>query len=226
LTLRRDVVPWLAPVALLIAFILTFFPWVGVYPSGTPVYVATAWQAAGGYFRVVDGLGESVMGRESILEKNSHWSGWLMLYLFLLIPAVILAAAERAVPWLGGTIPNALRPIWPYRQLVLSLLCAGLCLLLLGALLFGFGLETAAARAADERVPVPVPAADGTPPTTPQIQTRNIRRDVELASYALSRTYWLVLAFDAHLVALIGAGLGMWLERNPHRPEPRIECFC
>ena len=40
----------MAPVALFLVFILTFFPWVGVYPGGVADAWQNAWQATvGGY---------------------------------------------------------------------------------------------------------------------------------------------------------------------------------
>src|SRR5437660_1535662 len=48
LALHRDAAHWLAPAALVLVFILTFFTWVAVAPNGTRIYTQNAWQAAGG----------------------------------------------------------------------------------------------------------------------------------------------------------------------------------
>jgi hypothetical protein len=225
LTLNRGVVPWLAPVALLVAFVLTFFPWVGVYPNGTPVYTQSAWRAATGSLPPPDPIGDEVMQLEPALLKHKSVSLLLLFYLILLIPAVLLAVAERLIPLTGGTVPDVFRTVWTYRQTIQAWLSAVLFLLLVGAATFGIGLESAAAAAAEEAVPMP-PAAEGTTPSSREIQVRNVKRDVKLASYALDRTIWMTLAVIMHVVAVTGTALDQWLDRNPGRPAPRVECYC
>ena len=152
-------------------------------------------------------------------------TGLLLLYDFLLIVAVILAIAERVVPRLGGAVPDLIRPVWPHRQLILTILSGLLLVLLVLVLLLGFGLESAVARAADDEVPMPL-GPDGGSPTTPQVLERNLKRDVVIGSYALDRTFALTLVVLANAAALFGAGLTLWLDRHPGRPEPRLECYC
>jgi hypothetical protein len=117
------------------------------------------------------------------------------------------------------------RTVWTYRQTIQAWLSAVLFLLLVGAATFGFGLESAAAAAAEEKVPMPT-AAEGTQPLSREIQLRDVKRDVVLASYALDRTIWMTLAVVMHVVALTGTALAQWLDRNPGRPVPRVECYC
>jgi hypothetical protein len=217
--LRRDVAPWLAPAALLVAFVLTFFPWVGVYPNGMPVYTQNAWKAARGTF-AADPAGDEVMKRAETLESHKSLSLTLIFYLILLVPAVLLGVVDRALPLLGAPVPDVFRSVWVHRQVILLGLSAALLVLLLLALTLGFGLESAAAWAAEEAVP-----AAGDAPTAAR-QKRDLRRDVELASFGLARTTWLSLAVVAHVVALAGAGVALWLDRHPSRAEPRVECYC
>ncbi len=225
LTLRREVVHWLAPAALGIAFLLTFFSWVGVYPNGTPVFTQNAWKGASGSF-AVDAVGGDVMKREEdVLHKYSGWSLFLLLYLILLILTVPLALADRILPAAGVAVPDVFRGIWPHRQMIVAGLCAALLVLLFFALAVGFGLETAAARAAEEAVPL-AQGTDGAAPTPRQLRLREVQRDVALSHYALAHTTWLTLAVIAQIVALAGAGLAVWLDRHPDRPEPRVEVFC
>src|SRR5205823_664998 len=42
------VLPWVAVAAVLVMFVLSFFPWVGRYPGGVPFVTQSAWQAAFG----------------------------------------------------------------------------------------------------------------------------------------------------------------------------------
>ena len=52
-SLSPRVLPWLAVGALVLVFVLTFFPWVGFYPGGITVTYQNAWQAAFGSYSVV-----------------------------------------------------------------------------------------------------------------------------------------------------------------------------
>src|SRR5262245_50465898 len=72
--LRRDVVQWLAPGGLVLAFLLTFFTWVAAAPGGFTVFTQSAWGAAFGSFS------ESLIGndwaeqRAALLNKHSGWN--------------------------------------------------------------------------------------------------------------------------------------------------------
>src|SRR5262245_18351880 len=48
--LRRDVVEWLVPGGLALAFLLTFFTWVSCSPAGFTIFTQGAWGAAFGSF--------------------------------------------------------------------------------------------------------------------------------------------------------------------------------
>jgi hypothetical protein len=223
LVVRRNVSPWIAPAALVVAFVLTFLPWIGVAPNGTPVYTQTAWWAARGSFET-DPVGEEVMKREEALKTASGWSALLTLYLVLLVLVIPLAVAERVISRQGWTVPDLVRPLWPRRQDILAGLSAALLLLLLLALFLGVGLETAAARAAEQAADEKVPPAAVTGRRPEKL--RDLHRDVALGSFALHRSGWVKWAVLAQFVALAGAGLTVWLDRHPERPEPRIECYC
>ena len=47
-----------------------------------------------------------------------------------------------------------------------------------------------------------------------------------MAGYGLARTAWLDLTAAAQIIALIGAGLAIWLDRHPNVPDPRVEIYC
>jgi hypothetical protein len=222
LTLRRDVAHWLTPAALAVAFVLAFFTWVAAAPNGNRIYTQNAWQAAGGGFST-DLAGEAVLAAETDLRANSAWSGWLMFYLILLIPSVVLAFADRVLARNPAVMPDILRPVWPHRQLIVAGLCAALLLLLIAPLIFGFGLESAVAATAEKTVqPTPSTAE----PTTKEKAERDVRRDVAIARFGLRRTAWVWLAVTAHVLALAGAGLARWLDRHPDQPDPRMEIYC
>ena len=44
-TLRKDVVRWVAPIALFVCFVLSFFTWVAAAPNGTRILTQGGWQA-------------------------------------------------------------------------------------------------------------------------------------------------------------------------------------
>ena len=52
ITLNPQIVPWVAPVCLVLVFVLSFFPWVGRFYGSYDVLTQSAWGAAfGGYTR-------------------------------------------------------------------------------------------------------------------------------------------------------------------------------
>jgi hypothetical protein len=225
LTLSRRWVRWLAPVALIAAFVLSFFPWVGSYPNGSPVYTQSAWKAMRGAVGVADPAGEYVMKKHEALEKNSNVNGCLVLYCLLLIPAALLSAGVIATSLVDFTMPDAVQRVWGQRDLALAALGLILPALLAVPLLFGFGLEKAAALAAEAAVPPVAAPAEGAKPDALESQKRDLRRDVEFASYAVDRTWWLRLALLAQGVALFGTAATVWLNRRGDRPEPRVEFY-
>jgi hypothetical protein len=226
LTLRRTTVRWLAPGALVLVFLLAFFPWLTVAPNGNRVCTQTGWQAAFGGGFSTDPLGDRVLGAEAALNPHRGVNVWLLFFFILLILTAALAIADRVLTGRQVTIPDIIRPVWPQRQLIVAGLCAAMFLLLLLPIFFGFGLESAVAAAAEAAVP-PVQATVAKPePTTTDLKERDLRRDVEVAKYGLDRTFWLGLAVAVQAVALIGAGMTRWLDLHPNAPDPRVEVYC
>jgi hypothetical protein len=225
LTLRREVAQWLAPGALILAFILTCFTWAAVAPNGTRVYTQNAWQAAGGWL-TPDSAGDSVMKAETELKAHLDMSVWLLFYLILLIPTAAVAIADRVLSDNPAAVPDIFRAVWPHRRAAVAGLCAVLVLLLILPLTLGFGLQTAALAAAEAAVPAALSAAGKPEPTTAEKTERDLHRDLQVARFGLQRTVWLKLALAAQLVALIGAGMAVWLDRHPAAPDPRLEVYC
>ncbi len=86
------VVPWLAPVSLLVAFLLTLFPWAG-YADGES-YLAWGW-----------GWG-----------RSPQWNPLTSLYTLMLLFALLLSVAITAVRLIPGIkLPGALQQVWPWR---------------------------------------------------------------------------------------------------------------
>jgi hypothetical protein len=112
------VVPWLAPAALLVAFLLTFFSWTATYPVGDRVIVDhLAW-----------GWGWS-----------PEWNALTLLYTLVLLLAFLASAAVtvlRLIP--GFQVPPALQQVWPWRSGLVALLAFLGLFFLVMQLLIGF----------------------------------------------------------------------------------------
>jgi predicted Zn finger-like uncharacterized protein len=109
-------VPWLAPAALLLAFLLTFFPWATYHGVTSPEGSHIAW-----------GWG------------FSQGNALTILYLFVLLFAFLLSAALtvlRLVP--DFKVPAALQQVWPWRAGAVALLAFLGLFFLLMQLFIGF----------------------------------------------------------------------------------------
>jgi hypothetical protein len=224
-TLQKEVVVWIAPVALFLAFVLTFFTWVAAAPNGTRVYTQSGWQAAFGGF-TVDPYGEEIFNRRDALNSTTRASSWLVLYSLLLILTMLLAVGNMAVSVLKLTVPDALHKIWPHRDTIVAGLCAILLISLLFPMFTGFGLQTAVVQAAESQIPPPQSKAEGATPTPKDQIHRDLNRDIEVAKFGVVRTSWFCWSIWIILAALIGALLDLWLDRRGDRPEPRAEWYC
>src|SRR5581483_5984928 len=109
LTLRREAAHWTAPVALVVALVLTFFTWVEAAPNGTVVYTETAWQAATGSFSTTDPVADAVLEGEQDFPVNKHWSVALLFYLILLVVAAVAAVADRVLARNQTAMPDVFR---------------------------------------------------------------------------------------------------------------------
>lgn len=225
LKLSRYVVKWIGPVALVLLFFLTFFRWVGSYPAGIGVVTQSAWEVMSGGFSM--NSADDEVGRwKQAFETHSRFNGWMLFYLLMLIPAVLLAALELVQEHVTFKVPDAIQWIWPKRLPVLTALTAGLFLVLVIMTLGGLGLERAAAAIAQAKIDrnsLFPGSADGTVLTDKQELTLKLKRGVEYAGYAIRRTGWLRLAEIVHAAAMVGFLLHLWLTRRGKRPAPRLE---
>jgi hypothetical protein len=222
--LRRDIVQWLAPGGLVLAFLLTFLPWITAAPGGFTVFTQSAWGAAFGSFSEALIGNEWAEKRAALLTKHSGWNFLMVLYLLGLFLTTALALGDRFVPK-SVVIPDVVRPVWAQRRLVINIACLVLFLLLLMLGVMGFGMVRAADAAANESAN-PVVVAEGSVPTAKQIQTRELNVGVDFASYGLRRSWWFGIAVLAQLTAAIGIGLMYWLDTRGSKPEPWADFYC
>lgn len=193
-TLSLQVVPWIAPAALGLVFILLFCPWVGTLVWGEKLewYTQSGWGT--GF-----GSDYGVLGTLRIL---------------LLLLTLPLAVAAAAVPIFGTRLPAPMEAVWPWRAAAVVGLVAGATLLLLLEHTVGFGLEKkveAIARNPDEFK---------TDELAKKLRTPEHR---EYAKAAVSYSFFLRLAVLCHLAALASLGLQSWMEKRGARPSPHLD---
>jgi hypothetical protein len=219
-------VQWIAPIALFLAFILTFATWMAAAPNGTKVYIQSGWQAMTGSFAVADFVGDSVLGKESALNSAKTMSGWLLVYLIFLLITTSLAIGGLVIALMDLAVPDVFKTVWPHRDILIAGLCALLLIALVAPMISGFGLESAAAAAAEKEVPPLGPRADNSAPGTKELQERDLKRDVAVNGFAIHRTYWLCTTLFLQVIALVGAGIMVWLDHRGDQPEPRVDWYC
>lgn len=217
-TISPCVVAWIPAVALSLILLLSFFPWVGVYPGGGAVYTQGVWRAIYGWpTRNIDQEDKWMrdLPAPSVYDRTN--SDWLIMlpYLMGLILAVAAAWLERLDPPLAA---QRLPSLWPWRRALVLVLAASIFLLLLVESGRGFGLERAMRAAVAEKFNEQRQKAG----TTGDHEKLDVMENRELMKYGLERTDWYCLAMCLHLLVLL-AILGRWgLDRRGDKPPPRI----
>lgn len=223
-SLTPTILKWVPAACLTAIFVLSFFPWVGAYPGGVRLHSQTPWGAAFGYFT------PNILAEDETALKELVPSNWLMiLYVVLLVVAVFVAWAERAIrdpaavrlpsgfEWLPG--------VWGPRYLLIAALCGGLLLLLAVQEMRGFSLETALHTRAVQTAESQRPVEDQGKPaqTFAEEQRMAIRTGQEYGKYNVSGTTALHLALVLHLAALAAAMALAWLAARGPKPPPQVQ---
>jgi len=217
-TISPCVVSWIPVASLTAILLLTFLPWVGVYPGGHPVYTQGAWRAVSGWPTRSIQL-EDLMLKElpppSVYDRTpSDW--FIMLpYLFVLFLAVAVAWAERIdSPRVAERIPA----LWPIRSALLAGLAGAALVLVSVEAARGFGLERAMHAAVSEKFADERQKAA----TTGEREKVDFKENQELAKFELERTGWFCLVLTLHVVALLAMLGRVGLDRRGSKPPPRI----
>jgi hypothetical protein len=225
LSLRRDVLRWVVPIALGVTFLLTFFPWVVAALGGTTVYSQSAWGVAFNTHST-DLAAEAVLDRGAALKDHWGVSILMMLYLLLLLLVTALSVGDAFLAD-RVAVPDALRVLWDNRKNLIGILTVVLAALLLVQYFTRIGVEAAAARAAWAAAETPpMSQADTARSPDRQVLDQGLRYGKELNMYGLRRTWWFALAVLANLTAAVGIGLAAWLDRRGMLAEPRAEFYC
>lgn len=216
LPLEPRVVRWVPVATLLLAFVLTFFPWDGLYPAGYAAYTQNAWDGLFGWVGR-DDVAESEFKYGDDLENRTHMSGWLLPYLLLLLPAVAVAAAGPLVDQFGLKLPPAVERVWPYRAAILGALSVLLLLFLLAQWAGGFGLQ----RAVTEKVAAESEARKMPTETQEQRKRAEMRLAEDKGRFHIRTTFWLRLTVLCHLLAVPAVAAEAALALRGTRPPPR-----
>jgi hypothetical protein len=209
------VLPWIAPVCLLLIFFLQLMDWVGIYPGGVPTVTGNAWRAAFGQYAEDPDLKEGSMQDE---KKKPGVSVLTIFYLLLFFPVLVLTIASVILPMLPLKLPPQAEKLLPWRWGLVA--AANLLLLLFLGLqvLLGFSLESRY----NEWVEKSLKEDAKEKPTTEERKKQEVKEGS--LREMLRHTFALRLTVFLHLVAILSAVLMFWInQRGAHRPEPKLE---
>jgi hypothetical protein len=219
LTLHPRGVRAIAPVCLLLVFVLSFFPWVGRYYGGYGVVTQSAWGAAfGGY--TVDDVFDVMEGYSKAPEDEKPGPSALTIIFLLvgLIPAVLVGVGAAALPRLRREfrLPPGVTVLEPWRWMIVTGMTLVALLFLLLQLMTNFSIE---ARAREKvGLQATKEAANS------NARAADIKENMELAKMGLRRTVYLRMSFILLVLAGAGGAAAHWLEhRGTDRPLPRFE---
>lgn len=217
LSINPAVLPWIAPVCLLLVFFLQFFSWLGLYPGGVASVTQNAWQAAFGSYSMDRDLPNPAVSSEERDSAKPHVSVLTLFYMILFIPILLVTIASVVLPLIPIRFPPALENIWPWRWAIVAAANVILFFFLLLQLLLGFSLESRYGDWVDKQVQVDSKEAKSLPQQKVDSERGKYMQD-------LYRTFWLKFAVFLHLAAILGAALMYWIDRRGSaRPLPQLE---
>jgi hypothetical protein len=219
------VVPWVAPVCLVLIFFLQLPSWVGIYPGGVPWVTGNAWQAAFNFYSHDHDLDRPLMRAfvdadkegDKVKDYSPGVSALLIFYLLVLFfPTLAVTIASVALPFIPVKMPPAAERILPWRWGIVAAANLVLFLFLGLQLVVGFSVESKFSDDVNKQV------EKQKAQKTDEIKQADGERGIKL-SY-LSTTFWLKLVVLLHLVAILFSLLAFWAtQRGSQRPAPKIE---
>jgi hypothetical protein len=213
--LSPKVLPWIAPVCLLLVFVLQFFDWVGLYPGGVPAATQNAWQAAFGSITKDGDLPLPALQKE---KGNPGISALTIFYLLLFFPVLVVTVASVVIGMIPLKLPPAVEKLLPWRWGIVAAVNLILFLFLGLQVLLGFSLDSHYKEWVDKSM-----KRDSEEPLpTKESKLREVKRGSDLET--LRHTLVLRLVVLLHLVATVCAALLFWIhQRGTHRPLPKLE---
>lgn len=225
---------WVPAGCILLAFVLTFFPWAEMKLGGHSVMAQNGW---GAVFASVGDPNAPQTTEWKNLEKGLAGtsdddrykaavlrSDWLvLLYLLVLLALVVLFAAERVVRDPATFAPTAkltfLPPLWKWRLAALGGLAVLAFLILWFQAFGGFSLQRSVHNFAwyDYNLKV----ADS--PTAADKRDLAIRAGQTANAYQVQQTLWVNLLLTLHAVAVIATAARFWLDSRGAKAHPRLD---
>jgi hypothetical protein len=208
---------WLVPVCLILIFLLSFFPWVGAYPSGHGLFFQNGWYTAFGSWSY-DSSVDKVLEGKIDKEKDAPGVSVLMIFYMILLCLLMLASIAVIVFHLIPTAPPpSLRMILQWQGLILGG-AALLIFLFLGIeLLKGFNLTNRIQSLSDK---------DN---SKSRDEERFGKHGVDVlgamnkSAMGLRTTFWFRLVVLLNLLAILGGAMQFWMARRGHKPPPKLE---
>lgn len=214
--LSPKVLPWIAPVCLLLVFFLQFFDWVGLYPGGVPAATQNAWQAAFGSITKDGDLPQKALQGEKGSPGASVLTIFYLLPLFFLVLAVTVASV--VIDMIPLKLPPVVEKLLPWRWGIVAAVNLILFLFLGLQVLLGFSLDSHYKEWLDKSMK----RNTEEPLPTQKMKEREVARGEALEK--LRHTFALRLVVLLHLVATVCAALLFWMhQRGTHRPLPKLE---
>lgn len=210
-----EVMRWVAPVALVLIFLVQFFPWVGIYPGGVPVFTQGAWGAAFGLGEEDDSLVNDLFGKNGIpAEQKPDVSALMIFYVLLFLPVLVVTVAVLLIE-MGvvsvSQFPPAVQPLLRWRWAAVAGLNLIILVFLALQIVLGFSLESKIVIKATEMVNK----------LDKSKKEKAIAYGADVST--VSRTLYLWIAFWLHVVAVIGAWTAYCLHDRPAKPAPKLE---
>jgi hypothetical protein len=229
LSLHLDprILRWVPPAALIIVLLLTFFPWLGLYPGGKGLYVQNGWQTAFGFGSTPNAeLLQTITGFDKPkLDNDVSASGALLFYLIVvLLPTVALVVLNAVSTVTPMRMPPVLERILRWRSaLAVGVALLGFLLLVLQVAM-GFSLENVVAQKNQQQTDEAIKTAEqNNSPGSKDPDFPDMVRNLGLTRYGLERKTPYRLAVCLHFLALVCLALELWLERRgADRPLPQV----
>jgi hypothetical protein len=215
--LDMKIIPWIPAGALLLIFVLTWFPWNGIFPGGYSAYTQNAWQGVLGWISL-DDTADDEMKLSSDLKERVHSSLWLLPYLLLLFPTLALAIAGPILDVAKLKIPPNLEPYWKYRPLVLGALTLLMLLFLFAQWASGFGIQ----NAVSEKIEADAAEKKAQANTPDKRQRWEMHVSAMKGMFHVKTTPWMRLTVLLHLLATAAVAAEAGLALRGNKPPPRV----
>jgi hypothetical protein len=222
ITISPKVMALLPAVLLTLAFVLTFFPWIGTYFGGSTVYSQGPWRAMVGS---VERNSDLEAGALTVpIDKDKVPSDWYLMFPFLLLLflAAALALADRALRSADPQkFPPALEKIWPLRHMIIAGLSTAAVALVVFQSVTGFGLERAVRQSVRENQKLVElrERAQGNPRSLAEVK---LEEDLALAKFNMSRTIWMHMAVTFAVLGALATVCSVALDGRGNKPPPKL----